>query len=66
MRYYLNDDIRDDGTRVVHAERCQYLPNEENRTALGDYASCETAMRHARDETDDPKPCRTCCSDCID
>jgi hypothetical protein len=64
MHYYLNDDLREDGTRVVHAERCQYLPNEENRTALGDYASCETAMRHARETADDPKPCRTCCPDC--
>ncbi len=66
MRYYLNDEVREDGTQVMHAARCQYVPNEENRTALGDFARCETALRHAREATEEVKPCRTCCTDCTD
>lgn len=64
MKYYVNVDAREDGTHIVHAESCQYLPNQENRKALGDYANCETALRHARDAYDKVNGCRTCATEC--
>ena len=64
MKYYVNTDAGDDGVHTVHAEDCQFLPNEDSRTALGDYAKCETAMDHARDEFSKVDGCSTCASDC--
>ncbi|SPJ24819.1 hypothetical protein [Palleronia abyssalis] len=64
MKYYVNTDEREDGSHVMHAEYCQYLPNPESRKAVGDYANCDTGLKHARKVFDGAKPCRTCCSDC--
>jgi hypothetical protein len=64
MKYYVHIKAREDGTRVVHREDCQYVPNPENRKALGDAASCETAMHRARDDFDRIDGCATCCTEC--
>ena len=64
MKYYVNTETKDDGTHVVHREDCQFLPNEDKRKALGDYAKCETALEHARDEYSDVNGCATCAPDC--
>ncbi|SHJ69862.1 hypothetical protein SAMN04488012_11536 [Palleronia salina] len=64
MKYYVNTEARDDGTHVMHAETCQFLPNADKRKALGDYANCDTGLKHARDAFDTVTPCNTCCSDC--
>ena len=66
MKYYVNTEARDDGTHVMHAEHCQFLPNEDKRKALGDYANCDTGLKHAKEQFDGAKPCGTCCSDCGD
>lgn len=64
MHYYVNTAPRDDGTHVVHSEECQFLPNEDKRKALGDFAKCETAMDHAKEHFDTVNGCATCASDC--
>jgi hypothetical protein len=64
MKYYVKTDPKDDGRHIVHSEECQFLPNEEHRKALGDYASCETALKHARDEYDQVDGCQTCAPEC--
>lgn len=64
MKYYVNTEAREDGTHVMHSEECQFLPNEDKRKALGDYANCETAMGHAKDEFDKVNGCQTCAPDC--
>jgi hypothetical protein len=64
MKYYVRKEPKDDGRHIVHAEDCQFLPNEEGRKALGDYASCETAMRHAREEYGNVDGCHTCAPAC--
>jgi hypothetical protein len=63
MKYYLKSEPNDRGDHVVHREDCQFLPNEENRKALGEAAKAETALARAEDEADRVKPCRTCCSE---
>ncbi|MBJ3762680.1 hypothetical protein ILP92_07985 [Maribius pontilimi] len=66
MKYYVNTDERDDGSHAMHSEACQFLPNPENRKALGDYANCDTGLKHAREQYDKVTPCQTCCADCSD
>lgn len=64
MHYYVKIEANDRGDHVVHAESCQFLPNEDGRKALGDDANCETAMKHARDEFDPVQGCQTCAPGC--
>ena len=63
MKYYVMTGERDDGAHVVHREDCQFLPNPENRRALGEAASSETAIGRARETFADVHGCRTCCTD---
>ena len=63
MKYYVMIRERDDGTHVVHREDCQFLPNADNRKALGDAASSGTAIDRARESFDGVKGCQTCCTD---
>ena len=64
MHYYVKTDANERGDHVVHSEECQFLPNEDNRKALGDFAKCDTAMDHAKEEYHQVKGCQTCCPDC--
>ncbi|MEM8578652.1 MAG: hypothetical protein AAGF60_12440 [Pseudomonadota bacterium] len=63
MKYYVNLEARDGGTHIMHSEECQFLPNQDGRKALGDFAKPETALGHAKDEGGKAKGCQTCCSD---
>ena len=64
MEYSVNTQEREDGTVVLHAERCQYLPHEDHREAVGSHEDCRAALEAARRRRDRVHPCRTCCSDC--
>ncbi|WP_179379442.1 hypothetical protein [Jannaschia marina] len=66
MKYYVNTETRDDGSHVMHAESCQFLPNDDKRKALGEAAQCDTALGRAQDAFDSVIACSTCCSDCGD
>jgi hypothetical protein len=46
----------------VHKEGCQYMPIE--RRLLGNFLSCEPAIREAKKQYADADGCRTCCPDC--
>ncbi|MGF1550969.1 MAG: hypothetical protein ACFBWO_00515 [Paracoccaceae bacterium] len=63
MKFYVNTDARRDGTHMMHSERCQFLPGEDKRKSLGDYAKSETALGHAEAAFDKVGHCRTCCPD---
>jgi hypothetical protein len=63
MKYYVKTEPNDRGDHVVHREDCQYVPNPENRKALGEAAKSETAVNRAADEFDPVKGCATCCTD---
>ena len=45
MRYCVNDNAQDNGDHEVHTYSCSWLPEEKNRTYLGDFASCAPAER---------------------
>ena len=38
IHYYVKTDANKRGDHVVHSEECQFLPNEDDRKALGDFA----------------------------
>jgi hypothetical protein len=59
--YYVKTEANQRGEHVVHSEACQYLPNEENRKALGEAAKPETAVDRAAEQFDRVKGCATCC-----
>ena len=63
MKYYVMTRERDDGAHVVHREDCQFLPKPDNRKALGDAASPDTAVSRAKEAFGDSvHACRTCCT----
>ena len=64
MRYHVNTQRRDDGTTVLHAARCQFLPREDHRASVGDHDGCEAALEAARRDHGEVTPCHVCCSDC--
>ena len=66
MEYYVNTQEREDGTVVLHADRCQYVPREDHRADIGSHEDCHAALKAARRDHDQVKPCRTCCSDCAE
>ena len=61
MKYYVKTEANDRGDHVVHSEACQFLPNEDNRKALGEAAKPETAVGRAEDAFEKVKGCDTCC-----
>lgn len=64
MQYFVHTEARDDGTHVVHDEACQFLPNFENRAALGAFDDCTGALDAARGNWKAVKGCATCSPNC--
>lgn len=49
MTYYcVNKNAQANGDHEVHKAGCDYYPAEENRLALGDHNSCQTAVTKAK------------------
>ena len=48
MRYCVNDNAQANGDHEVHHYDCAWLPKVENRTLLGDFASCGLAVAAAK------------------
>ena len=46
-RYFVTDSAQPNGVHEVHRAGCDWLPNPENRTPLGDHAICRTAVAAA-------------------
>lgn len=49
MAYYsVNKNTQANGDHEVHKEGCSYYPAPENRTGLGHFNSCASAVAEAR------------------
>lgn len=48
MKYYVHTQTDAQGDYEVHTERCTHLPSLLYRRELGDFASCEPAVREAK------------------
>ena len=63
--YYVNKNAQSDsGDHEVHVTGCAWLPAIENRTYLGEHASCSPAVRAARKYYDDVNGCYHCSEPC--
>jgi hypothetical protein len=64
VRYYVNDRARSDGEHEVHRDGCSFLPALENRTFLGDYETCVSAVKEARKHFEMASGCFYCAPAC--
>lgn len=62
--YYVNRNAQPGGDHEVHMASCSYLPAPKNRVYLGDFRSCEAALREARKHYAQADGCHYCAPDC--
>ena len=63
-RYYVNENAQSNGDHEVHKEGCSFMPNVENRIYLGDFTSCHSAVRKAREFYSQSNGCYYCSNEC--
>lgn len=59
-KYLVNKKAQPTGEHEVHTDTCSFLPDRENRLALGDFASCQEAVRAARQHYNNVDGCKHC------
>lgn len=64
MRYYVNQNAQDNGDHEVHTLSCSFLPDEENRTYLGDFTNCPPAVTEAKRHYPQSNGCFYCSRAC--
>jgi hypothetical protein len=64
MRYYVTDTAQPNGDHEVHTSSCSFLPAETNRTYLGDFTSCSSAVSVARRIYTQCNGCFYCSREC--
>lgn len=47
-KYYVNTQAQSNGDHEVHKEGCGWMPAEKNKKYLGEYDSCEGAVKEAK------------------
>lgn len=62
--YYVNRNAQTNGDHEVHKGTCTYLPVTENRIYLGQFASCEPAVREAKRYYSQVNGCYFCSRSC--
>ena len=65
-RYYVSTKVRDSGAPEVHMIGCQRMPDEEDRTFLGDFGTCAPALEEAAKHYDRVDGCHACAYACHD
>ncbi len=63
-RYYVNKNAQANGDHEVHTTGCSYMPKAENRTYLGDFTSCQPAVREAKKTYTKSNGCFYCSRPC--
>lgn len=63
-RYYVNKNAQSNGDHEVHVTWCSFLPEEQNRLYLGDFASCQPAVKEARRHYTQVNGCYYCSEAC--
>jgi hypothetical protein len=62
--YYVNDNAQSNGDHEVHKEGCSYLPAPSNRTYLGLFSGCASAVTKAREHYNQVNGCYYCARAC--
>jgi len=60
--YYVNNDAQTNGDHEVHHAQCSWLP--QNRTYLGQHASCQSAVLAAKMFYPSADGCYHCSNEC--
>lgn len=60
MRFYLTKTTTNEEQHLVHTEHCDYLPIEKLRIDLGEYYSCEAALKEAKKQEEKSNGCFHC------
>ncbi|MES2275963.1 MAG: hypothetical protein V4592_08070 [Bacteroidota bacterium] len=63
-RYYVHTKAQSNGDHEVHDQACSFLPNTDNRLYLGEFASCEPAVREAKKTYAKSNGCYFCSRPC--
>ena len=63
-KYYVNKKTQANGDHEVHREDCNYLPSVGNRLYLGEFSSCQVAVRKAKETYRQSNGCYYCSRDC--
>ena len=63
-RYYVNENVQNNGDHEVHHESCRYLPQLQNRKYLGEFYSCTEAVTAAKKYYSAADGCKICSESC--
>lgn len=63
-KYYVNKNAQSNGDHEVHLENCTYLPLPANCQYLGEFSTCESAIKEAKKSYTHSNGCKTCCPTC--
>jgi len=63
-KYYIDKNAQPNGDHEVHTEKCSFLPDEQNREFLGNFSSCQKAVKEARNHYFSVDGCFFCCIEC--
>ncbi|CDM89686.1 hypothetical protein [Xenorhabdus bovienii] len=64
MKYYVHTKTDKQGDHEVHSEGCNHMPLDENRVHLGDFTSCQSAVKEAKRRGYSADGCYWCSSEC--
>lgn len=62
--HYVNKNAQANGDHEVHVSGCSFMPLQENRIYLGDFASCGPAVTEAKKHYAQSNGCYYCCNAC--
>ena len=62
--YYVNNNEQSNGDHEVHEFNCAWIPEEENRTYLGNYTNCRDAVMQAKKHYPNSNGCFYCSKAC--
>ena len=63
-KYYVNNNAQSNGDHEVHKTGCSWLPQQLNRTYLGDFDNCASAVSEALKIHSQVNGCYYCSNDC--
>ena len=63
-KYYVNDRAQYNGDHEVHDEGCPFLPYLQNRTYLGVFSNCKSAVAEAKKYHTQVNGCKACLNEC--
>ncbi|MDR6569258.1 hypothetical protein MRBLMN1_005111 [Chitinophaga ginsengisegetis] len=64
QKYYVNNNAQPKGDHEVHVITCPYFSMMFNRTYLGEFETCQEAVREAKKRYQKSNGCLECCKPC--